>query len=1259
MPDAMGTRGAGPSPVPRYMRTEVQRPSGGLERHAFVVLGDDDEKIGGIEVALATLRLARRLGIQAPVPYHPALLPYATANDNVMFDAVLTSLVAGARIRYLRGWKQYASCVKGWNALGLIADLVLRELARLGGMSTDERRLLLHAFLASRRQPGDAGPVFGEDRLPAALDSAAGEVALLDLAVWRVCGRRTIVCSTSSNMGIALHQVLRGMQATAVRAAGREFRLLNEDEGRLIIWCPDEEADFMHPEKTAALRALERETPALTTLHTYINRRQRDPGALKDALALGGYFFPTNPQSKDELQNLLVNALRDLATERGCREQDLLHDETVGDALAALGCAVDRERGRVVVRRAVEAGLQGLMAAYLLMLEETLPLADVRAISTWNQASIGAALGAAILADMELRRWERLAPAVRAELAALLPRTAAWLEGHTLGRDVQTRVHGLFDIANIQSLAQLLGVVIQRHLSGRSTAYVGLGSSSYANGNRCFEILRQSEEHGGPFHGRDTFHPATHTVNPVAQALVLADDLLRAVPAGATTAEAMPAVTGHVRKPEPAGAAALAGYLLARLDSGTLSVPEIAYGLRLAGFDAPTFLELAGYRGDGEGAAWYVQEASEEGPYMAGFAESLLHCLQTDLDELETLAGEERQRSREEYRRSPLDPPDFEALRPLVNIYLTGDNTGQPAAELLARLVRGHLANRERLERALHAVAMAAPPVFADVEAAALAPARARHAELVEQLRRTFEANAERVCLVDTLRGRTLTYAELHGLGLRAARFLAACGLERGDRVALLLPNGPTFAASYLACLMTGIVAVPINPLLTASEVAVILDVARVDLVLFAEPVAEKLALFQETRATRCMQVVEASGIGAAASRPAWFIDDPEPGPHVVPFAGARDDDVFVMLFTSGTTARPKGVVHTVGSELGNAVAFNGAMGFDRASRFYHVWPMAYSTGLLNTLLCPLMAGASVVLGRPFDARTALDFWGPAIEHGVDTLWLSPTMMAILLSTDRDPRTADYCREHVRTVCCGTAPLPATLRRRFEARYGVPVYESYGLSELLICTAERPGPAGPGPSVGRALPGVSVRLASGEAEMTDAAGPGLGGEVLVATPYAMAGYLDALTGDIVRLEPDTFFATGDLGALAPSGELTISGRKKDLILRGGVLVSPAAVREVLLRHEAVEDAVVVGVPHEVYGEEVAAALRLRPGTRLESVQAALIAHCRAHLQPGSIPARFIAVDQFPTGTSGKVLSREVQRLFAAPSGRQRPAVQSR
>lgn len=1198
------------------------------EREGFVVLDAAAEAVvDPMRVALATIRLARRLGVAPTQAWSPDRLPYAGENDNTVFDAPLASALVGSRVRFMRGWKQFQSCVKGFNGLGLVAELVLADLDH---QTTWDAA----TAVAERRRFVGTRPGFDAAETEALTPAQLAAVEPLDLALWRTCGPRTIVCSTSSNMGISLHEILRAMQHARVVVEGRALPLLTEAEGRLVIWCPDEAADFMNPEKSAFLRAIEAEQPALTTLHTYINRRQRDPGALQDALTLGGYFFPTNPQSADELQNLLANAMRTMSEERGVAETELLAVPEVRQMLTTLGCRLETER--VIVTRGVESGLYGLMAAYLLMLEETLPLDDVLALSTWNQASIGAALAGAVLADEALREPERLAPAVRHMLAEVLPATARWLSRHRLGQTVATRIHGVFDIANLQSLAQLLGVTVERHLSGRGIAYVGLGSSSYANGNRCFDILKKSQARGGPFAGKASFHPTTHTINPVAQALILAEDLYRALrqrPTGLTGDALVAHVAAHVRKPEPAGAAALSGYLLSRLDAGTLSLAEIAHALRLCGFDSARFLTFAGYRGDAQGAGWFVQEASEEGELMEGLADALLNCLDMDLTELEALAADERGQSRANYRLTPLDPPHFEALEPVVNLYLTGDNTAQPDAALLAGLVDAML---ER-ERDLARVARDAPgvrPTAPAVEVAGGVPMPPDSLlDLPGFAREVFLRNATRTFLVDTLDGTQSTYAEFHDRAVALARRLRAGGLRKGDRIALVLPNGTTLASTYFACLMSGLVAVPVNPALSPREIGTILGLSGAKRLLTVDALSARLAEAPD-----------------ADALPRERLDQPAAAPELgtsepwEPFAGVSADDLFLILFTSGTTSLPKGVVHTVGSILGNAATFNAVMGFDATLRMLHVWPMGYSSGILNTLISPFMAEGSVVLCPPFDTRSALAFWLPVMAHKVNALWLSPTMAAALNAIDRDPNGLDYCRREIRTVCCGTAPLAQATREQFEAKYGVPLMESFGLTETMILTGQAARYANRPRSVGMALPGVEITIGFPQG---DEEGAPLGGEILVSTPHLMQGYVDPKTGDVDRLAPGTFFPTGDIGCFDAEGNLFITGRKKDLIIRGGQTISPAAVREVLLGLPMVEDAAVVGVSSAFYGEEVGAALILRPGFELAAVRGALLQACRERLHAGAVPSLFVALEKFPLGTTGKILNREIRVLLEA------------
>ena len=457
----------------------------------------------------------------------------------------------------------------------------------------------------------------------------------------------------------------------------------------------------MSAEKTAHLRRLESEKPKLTSLRTYINRTQRDPGALRDALELGGYFFPTNPQSTDEIQNLLFQSMAALKEERGSSLGELLKDANVRSTLASLKCRIQGER--VLITEGVESGISGLMVPYLLMLEQLLPQQGLKAIATWNQASIGAALAAIIKLDMVLQEPNTLNETTRSNLFSLFPAISEFLDHRKLGRDVSTRIHGVFDLANIQSLAQLLGVVVERHLSGKGSAYVGLGSSSYSNGNRCYEILKYSMSQSGPFKGKTNFHPATHTLNFFAQALIYGEELRRiTVNKEFNSLNCDQAKLGfiyeRIRKPEPAGAAALTGYMLKRLDMGTLSIVQIAYTLKLMGFGRNLFLEFSGFDPSTSGLKTLIQESSEEGPYMSMLAKNILNMLEWPLSGLKEKADEEQIRSQLTHRLSPIDDLKFAERAPLVNIYITGDNTSQPSKDFLSKLSASQFAKAAHLE---------------------------------------------------------------------------------------------------------------------------------------------------------------------------------------------------------------------------------------------------------------------------------------------------------------------------------------------------------------------------------------------------------------------------------------------------------------------------------------------------------------------------------------------------------------------------------
>jgi long-chain acyl-CoA synthetase len=227
------------------------------------------------------------------------------------------------------------------------------------------------------------------------------------------------------------------------------------------------------------------------------------------------------------------------------------------------------------------------------------------------------------------------------------------------------------------------------------------------------------------------------------------------------------------------------------------------------------------------------------------------------------------------------------------------------------------------------------------------------------------------------------------------------------------------------------------------------------------------------------------------------------------------------------------------------------------------------------------------------------------------------------------------------------APLPAAVKHEFESKYGVSVLESYGLSELFLVSSNVPNVAQAPGAAGRVLPGITI-------EVLDEAGQplpgGEEGEIVIHSPWRMKGYLD-----YERSEPDASvveqgFATGDIGRLDEEGNLYITGRRKDLIIRGGLNISPRTIEDVLIAHPAVEDVAVVGIPHEFSGEEIVAFLKLRPGASLDDERGSILGLCKKRLNHIAVPNRFLSVDTLPRSKAGKILKRVLreQVLKARP-----------
>jgi long-chain acyl-CoA synthetase len=507
-----------------------------------------------------------------------------------------------------------------------------------------------------------------------------------------------------------------------------------------------------------------------------------------------------------------------------------------------------------------------------------------------------------------------------------------------------------------------------------------------------------------------------------------------------------------------------------------------------------------------------------------------------------------------------------------------------------------------------------------------------------ETLLTSVERFHDQVFLIDSSIGRGITYGDFHGQACALASELRARGVHHGDRVAVMMPNCCELAAVYFACIYLGAVIVPVNPASSKSEVQFILRSSKPKLVIAG---AAHFALLGEFH-PNVVALVAATEAGGAPAIDSIMLDALASGSDFIPLENADADDLVVIMYTSGTSARPKGLAHKFASMIRNARAFAAVQGIDHTSRFYLTLSMAYMGGFYNLLILPFLRGASVVVDHVFDARSSLNFWEKARINKANTLWMAPTVLSILLRMDRGRSGEEFCRSSVRHAFVGFAPLPLKVKNEFEARYGVHLIENYGLSETLFVTARSREVLPVSGYVGEVLPGIKLRIVD---DQGDALPPNEDGEVQILTPDLMAGYLDS-DGRLIEINSSDWFSTGDVGHLDSQGALSITGRKKDLIIRGGVNISPAAIEEVLAQVSGVTEAAVVSIPHELYGEDIVAVMKLEAGIDFDAILDHVISHVKRNLAQHQQPARYISIDEFPRTTNGKIQKARIRELVA-------------
>jgi len=478
------------------------------------------------------------------------------------------------------------------------------------------------------------------------------------------------------------------------------------------------------------------------------------------------------------------------------------------------------------------------------------------------------------------------------------------------------------------------------------------------------------------------------------------------------------------------------------------------------------------------------------------------------------------------------------------------------------------------------------------------------------------------------LEGHTRSFGELASLVRAVAADLEAHGVRPGDRVGLMLPNCETFVAGLFAILARGAAVVPINGLLTPREVSFMLRDAGARALLTS-------SLFEPLFAP--LRAAVGGGLEIIDIFRAFRPGAPAPRAPEITLPAIEEDVEACILYTSGTTGRPKGVILTHGNFVANVRSVWEFLRLAERTgdRFVSALPMFHSFDMTVCIFAPLLRGIPVVVVSEFKPQKLL---AAIVENRGSILLGVPPMFAL---TARLPiQGLDI--SSLRIVISGGAALPIAVGQAFERALGIPIHEGYGLSEAAPVVAVNPIDRRPREgSIGLPVPGVEARVVDPSWRNVP---DGTAGELLVRGANVMKGYLNLPeeTREVLR---DGWLATGDIAVREPDGYLRIVDRKKEMINVGGENVYPREIEEILYQHPKIAAAAVVGVPDRLRGESAKAYIELAPGQSMTADE--VIRHASANLAPFKVPRHVEFVASLPRTPTGKVEKKKLRELQAS------------
>lgn len=468
--------------------------------------------------------------------------------------------------------------------------------------------------------------------------------------------------------------------------------------------------------------------------------------------------------------------------------------------------------------------------------------------------------------------------------------------------------------------------------------------------------------------------------------------------------------------------------------------------------------------------------------------------------------------------------------------------------------------------------------------------------------------------------GLSLSYGQLQEDSIRFGKYLAKMGLKKGDKISFMLANGFQAAKIFLGTMYGGFVSAPLNLMSQPSQLAYVLEHSDARIVFYSEDHKERLA-----------------DAAAKVPRDIKLIEIDNDAESIIPededFSGISlpeitEEDDALLLYTSGTTGVPKGVILSHKNMVAGGEYTTLAHELTPEDRALCSLPLYHINGEVVTAVTPLVSGSSVVIPRKFSTS---NFWELISEYRCTWFSVVPTMISYLCSAT-DLKEKNFNVDQVRFGRSASSALPPSLHHTFEEKFGISIVETMGLTETAAPVFSNPMDpklrkyGSPGPAVGNTAKIIN--------EKGDDLPRGEQGEIMIKGDNVMKEYYKAPDITAKTIEPDGWLHTGDLGYMDEDGFVFVTGRIKELIIKGGENIAPKEIDEALYQHPAILDAAAVGIPDDTYGEEILACVTLQPGSNVTEQE--LLDHCLELLGKFKTPKTIKLLEELPKGPSGKI-----------------------